>query len=729
MSGLRTVRSTCRSCGAACSVLVTMDADRVVSVRPDPDGPVNHGTMCPKGLAAVELLYHPDRLRVPMKRIGARGEGKWQEITWEEAFDILVREITRIRETYGAEAISLVQGTGRHHLKHTIRFANALGTPNWYEPGAAQCYFPRVCAGQLTYGAEAGAAYLPDAEPECILFWGSNPSESSSGPRSLMHLKQTLPNTELIVVDPRRTKLAERAKYHLQLRPGTDAALALCFMNVMIREELYDRAFVETWCYGFDELKERCKPYTPERVAAITWVPAELIEEAARYFAKAKPATVEWGCALEHTPNAFQTIRAVAMLPCLTGNYDVPGGWVENMPLMPTPDTLNEVLPEEQRGKRLGREQFPLLSSNEENGCPTAHIPTLYHAALTGEPYPVKALLLFGNNSLMEVADSQKAREVFSKMDFISCMDLFMTPTAEMADLVLPAATWLEYDHICGGAGLAGSAVMCVKKLTQVGQCRPDEEVFCELARRLGLDYRAESVYDIMNAQLAHISAQYPEFEGLDFEAMRERTWLQVPPEYFKYRKRGGFRTPTGKVELWSTTMERLGLDPLPSFAEPPESPYSTPELAQRYPLILITGARRRQYFASEGRYLRQLRKQAPFPLVSIHPETAKRYGIADGDWVFIENARGKITQKAFLTDAVDPRVIHCEMGWYYPEAGAPAYGWTESNVNLLTNQAPPYDENSGTYQLNALLCGISKNPDRSIEDRWRAWQEASAAQ
>lgn len=714
------VKSTCRSCGSACSVIVCLEEGVVKKVLPDPEGPVNKGIICPKGAASLELLNSPHRLEYPMIRVGKRGEGKWKRVSWDEALNHICEKIGHIKEAHGAESISLVQGTGRHHLKHTLRFANALGTPNWYEPGAAQCYFPRVCAGGITYGAEAGPAYLDGIMPECVLVWGSNPSNSSAGIRSRLDVDSVRGDVKLIVVDPRPTKLAKKADIWLRIRPGTDAALALCFMNIIISEGLYDKDFVEKWCYGFEELARRCEAYTPDVVSRITWLSEEDILTAARLFARSKPATLEWGCSLEHTPNTFHTVRALCMLPVITGNYDVPGGWVENLDLMPTPDILLRVLPEAQAKKRLGAEQFPLLSSNDYNSCPTTHIPTLYHAALTGEPYPIKALMLFGNNSLMEVADSHKVRQVFEAMDFVSCMDLFMTPTAEMADIVLPAASWLEYDHVCGGAGLGGTAILTVKKLARRGEARSDEEVFCELARRLGLPYEADSVYDIMNAQLAHLEKRFPEYKGLDFQRMKELTYLTVPMEYKKYEKRGGFKTRTGKIELYSTVMKELGLDPLPAFAEPPESPYSKPETAKEFPLVLITGSRQRQYFVSEGRYLPMLRKLAAFPRVEIHPDTAKKLGIEDGDWVFIENERGRCTQKALYTEGIDPRVVHAQIGWYYPEKGGPDYGWTESNINLLTNQEPPYDPASGTYQLNALLCKVYKNPDDSIENRWK---------
>lgn len=719
MSNTQTIKTACHVCHGGCGALVTVEDGKVVKILPDPDAPLSKGRMCSKGLAGIELLYHPNRLKYPMKRIGPRGSGKWERITWDEAYDTITENIDRIRNEYGPEAIAVAQGTGRHHLKHTVRFANALGTPNWVEPGTAQCFFPRVCAGKITYGTMPVVDYYGNVNPECILVWGSNPVVSGADCESQFRCWDAIhKGSKLIVVDPRRTELAGRAEHWLQLRPGTDDALALGFMNVIISEGLYDRDFCENHTFGFEKLARRVMEYPVSRVSEITWVSEEKIITAARMFATTKPAALEWGCALEHTPNCFQTVRALAMLPGITGNFDVPGGFIEGMHVMPEADIMIDKLPEEQGKKRMGENTYKLLAG-VGNECPAAHVPTLFNAMITGKPYPVKGLMLFGNNGLISFADSQKAMKAYSNMDFISCMDLFMTPTAELADVVLPAASWLELDGVYSGPSLADHAVMAQKKIVRTYECKSDEEVFVDLAKRLNLDYGANSIYDIFNDQLRSIGEKYPEYEGLDFEKMKELSYLEFPIEYRQYEKRGRFETPTGKMELYSTVLEGLGLDPLPYYAEPPESPYSRPDLAKDYPLILTTGGRSRYYFISELRQIPGLRKRSMFPEVELHPETARKHGIEDGDWVFIETLRGRITQKAKITDGIDPRVINCAMGWWYPEEKDPGHGWAESNCNILTSQDPPYDPHSGTYQLRALLCRIWKNEDRGIEERF----------
>jgi len=234
----------------------------------------------------------------------------------------------------------------------------------------------------------------------------------------------------------------------------------------------------------------------------------------------------------------------------------------------------------------------------------------------------------------------------------------------------------------------------------------------------MGLDYGADSQEEILNGLLAEMGERYPEYAGINFEKMKDISYIVPKREYYKYKKRG-FNTPTGKFELYSGPVERAGGDPLPFWTEVPESPVSRPDLAEQYPYVLTTGSRRQPFFISNGRQVKSLRKTAEFPLVSINPETAAQHDIAQGDWVWIESPRGKITQKATLKPELDPRVINCEMGWWYPEAGAPGYGWDESNANVLTSGNIPRDPFNGAYQLRAILCNISKNDNCTIEQRY----------
>ena len=507
----------------------------------------------------------------------------------------------------------------------------------------------------------------------------------------------------------------------MRIRPGSDGALALGILNILISEELYDKQFVEKWTYGFAELKERCKKYNPKLVSEITWISEEQIIAAARMIAKVKPLSLEWGCAIEHTPNSFQTVRAIGMIPALTGNFDIPGGFIEGMDALPGIDILRGSLSDEQRDKCIGAKAFPFLAG-KANMNPSSHPPLTLEAMITGKPYPIKGALIFGNNSLLSLPNSKNVYKALLNLDFISCMDLFMTPTAALADLVLPAASWMELDEVYGGPYRAEHVVLCQKKVIRTGECKADEEVFLELCKRLGRNYQAETVYDIFDEQLKGIGEKYPAYKDLDFEKLKKINFIKIPIEYHKYKARGGFKTPSGKVELYSQVMADVGADPLPYYEEIPESPYSRPDLAKEYPLILTTGRRSQQFFISEHRQIPSLRKKDPFPRVIINPTTAAQYGINEGDWIYIETPRGRITQKALFEKDIDPRVINCQMGWWYPEAEGPDYGWDESNCNILTSSDPPYDPVYGSYQLRGLLCKISKNDNCHIEERFNNW-------
>ncbi len=703
---MRIYKSACRMCHGGCGVLVYVKNGEVVNVEGDPESPLNRGKMCIKGRSSIKHLYNPNRLKYPLKRMGRRGEGKWQRFSWDEALDETAAKINEIKAKYGVEAIVIGQGTGRHHFFHVVRFANALGTPNWIEPGTAQCFVPRVLTGIMTYGSLPVCDYYGDVNPECILVWGHNPLVSGPDGEIQFRVMESLrKGTKFIVVDPRKTGMAKEAELWLQIRPGTDAALALSMLHVIINEGIYDKEFVKKWTVGFDRLKERVRKYSPQWAERVTWIPADEIKKAASMFANTSPAALEWGVALEHTPNCLQTVRAVSLLPAVTGNIDIPGGWILGMQIMPDASAFSRRLPEEMRQKRLGADKFKVLSGIGSL-WPSAHIPTVFQAMCTGKPYPVAAFLGFGNNGLVSYANSREVYRALTTLDFMLAMDIYMTPTAELADIVLPAATWLELDEVLGVPSAAPHVVLAQQKVVRLWECRSDEEVLVELARKLNLDFGTEPVEEILNQQLAATAMRYKQFEGISFEALKQKGAISVPIEYRKYEKEG-FSTTSGKVELASSYLESLGYDPLPFYQEPPESPFSTPKLAEKYPLILITGGRSLYYFQSEYRQIPSLRQKEPEPRVQIHPETARKLDIQEGDWVWIESLRGRIRQKAALTQGIDPRVVNVQHGWWFPEKKPPEYGVWESNANILTNNGPPYDPAMGTYQLRALLCKI----------------------
>ncbi len=695
MSTPYTIKSICRMCHGGCGALIHVKDGKAVKVEGDPSHPVSRGYMCAKGLASLQLAYHPSRLRHPLRRVGRRGEGKWLRVSWEEALEDIAHRLLEIKERYGAEAVVFAHGTNREYLHMVYRLAHAFGSPNITSPGYV-CYYPRVAASIITCGGLPIADY--EGNPRCIMVWGCNPIHTSPDEYCASQILRALENEpRLIVVDPRETWLASKADLWLQLRPGTDAALALGMLNVLIEEELYDRDFVEKWTVGFDKLVDRVKPYTPAKVEEVTWVPADKVKEAARLYASTKPACIHWGVKIEQNLNCTSTIRALVALMAITGNLDVPGGNVLHSPppvARFTEFMLVHALPEEQRRKRLGG-MHRLASMGSV--VPPMHV---VKAILTGEPYPVKAMVVFGSNPLLTWPNSKLVKEALLKLDFLVVVDLFMTPTAELADYVLPAASWLEIDDVAFYFYRAGY-VMARRKAIEVEECWSDHKIIIELAKRLGL---RQAFWDSVEEYLDYVLAP----SGMKWKEFAEVGFLQAPLRYRKYEEEG-FKTPSGKVELYSSILESWGFDPLPSYVEPPETPYSRPDLAEKYPLILTTGARSPYFFHSEYRQLSSLRELQPDPQVEIHPETAAALDIKDGDWVWIEAPRGRIKQRAKLTRGIHPKVVSAQHGWWFPEEPGPEHGCFKSNVNVLTSSDPPFDPCVGASILNSLLCRVYK--------------------
>ena len=440
--------SVCRGCHGGCSALLHVQDGRVVKVRPAPGSPFNLGQMCPKGLAAAEIMYHPSRLLTPLKRDGERGSGRWQPVSWDTALSEIAERLTRIRGESGPESIAIGQGTGRHHYLHVVRFANQLGTPNWYEPGLAHCFIPRITVSNLTYGAFVGADYQGEVNPKTILFWGHNPIVSGADGELSFPVRRALERGSFgIAVDPRRSETARLCQMWLPIRPGTDAALALAMAQVIISEELYDREFVQQWTSGFEQLAAHVAGCTPAWAAAITGVEARDIAEAARRYATEKPGVIEWGVALEQNPNCLQNVRAVALLRGLTGNLDIPGGdLLAAGRLRPYP-VLREALSSDALAKRIGAKDYKLLGGFRAF-MPSAHIPGVFRAMRTGDPYRIRAFLMIGNNPLLTVANAREVRESMLCAELIVASELFMTPSAALADYVLPAAYWPEVNQI-----------------------------------------------------------------------------------------------------------------------------------------------------------------------------------------------------------------------------------------------------------------------------------------
>lgn len=692
----KVIRTNCRACHGGCGVLVHMKDGAIDKIEGDPDFPTNHGTICSKGLAFKQLVYHPDRLKYPLKRAGEKGEGKWERIGWEEAFDTIAHKLYHYKAEFGAESIVLGQGTSREFESFLSRFANLLGTPNVMGAGY-MCYLSRVVAALSVCGKLPIVDY--EGNPQCVIVWGNNVVWNNADEYTGENLMRVLSQgSKLIVVDPRLTYLAGRADVWLQLRPGTDTALMLGMANAIIEEELYDQEFVEKYVHGWDDFRRRVKEYPLDRVEQITWVPQDKIREAARLFARTKPAAIQWGVAIEQSINCIDNDRTLIYLVALTGNLDARGGNVFYTP--PKAQNIGQFaahdqLPSDKRAKMLGGDIFRLAARIN-----VITPKMVWNAILTGQPYPVKAMLIHGSNPVVTRENAQEVYRALSRLEFLSVSDFFMTPTAELADIVLPAATWLEADYL-GGFFFRHGYIFPRKKIVQIGECKSDFEMFHELGKRVGQEEWGENVEQDLDGILKPA--------GLTWQQVKDLPFLRGTVTYRKHEQKG-FSTPTRKVEFSSTILQELGYDPLPTFKEVPESPVSRPDLLERYPYILITGARTPVFFHSEHRMIPWLRELHPDPIVELHPDTAQKHGIKEGDWVYIESPRGRIRQRAKLTTGIRPQVVAIQHGWWFPEVKTPDHGWKESNSNILTDNDPKgLDAAMGASNLRVLLCRVDR--------------------
>ncbi|MFC1884551.1 molybdopterin-dependent oxidoreductase [Thermodesulfobacteriota bacterium] len=685
---IRWVKTHCaRMDHGGCALLVGVKGNKIIKIKGDPDGFLNSGYICPKALASPDRLTHPDRLVYPLKRQGKRGEGKWKRISWDQSLEETAQNLKQIKAKFGARAVAFGVGMPKG-LEHfvLIRLANIFGSPNVV---ASQdvCHAPREISGVHTCG------FYPVADlhhkSDLVVLWGSNiTSTNEEGEICSLLFNQLKKGAKLMVVDPRKIKLAERAQKWLQLRPGTDNALALGFLNVIIEENLYDGDFVNEWTHGFEDLAEHVKKFSPETVSEITWVPSDLIREAARFYAESNPAVIQWGNPIEHNINAFETARALTCLMAICGNLDTTGGNINAQ----DPEIMG-------LGKFVRADLIPdkrkTMISAHHNVIPRfMTIPPAFFrkAVLESDPYPVRAFYSMCSNPMLSYADSSLTHRALKSLDFIAVADIFMTPTAAMADIVLPAATQFEMDDI-GHYGLGRGFILARPKVVDPPEeCRPDMEIMNELGKLISPeeywhDDYAEFLEDVLKPS------------GMTYDQFKKAGYLKGPDGFGKYREQG-FRTPSGKVELRLSTAEKFRLPSLPGFDGLPEE--DDPE----YPLVL-TGAKSRYFLHSSYRWIKKLREKRPVPKVEIHPLTASEKGIAEGDSVIIETKFGAMTQTAHITDTVDPRVVSASHGWWFPEGKAgDQFDWKTSNFNMVTS-AEKLGREFGTPNLKGIACRI----------------------
>ena len=503
-----TVTRTCQwsapGCHQGCSVLFYTDKDgKLVKIEGDPNSAVTDGRLCMRCLAMVEAVYHPDRIIHPMKRAKEdRGYDKWEQITMDEAYDLVIEMVNDTTEKYGAKSICTGAGTGRNATwQSNVLGHGGFGTPNDNAGLLAGncCYTPRMQAMNALFGSTfiADCGQLNEKRfdepeyrrPDLFIIWGNNPIRANAdGFYGHWIIDCMRRGSELFVVDPQVTWLSAHAKMFLQVRPGSDAALALAICNVMIEEDLYDHEFVEYWCYGFDEFKERVKEYTPAMAAELCWVPEEKIYEAARLIANAGVTTLQWGVAVDQTKWANGTSQAIASVQILTGNIDNPGGFVAidfGYVQSDIRENVSKQLGPEVRKDRLGDDgNWGALNAIGKGGHAVPE--AILHAAETSEPYPVKMLFLCSTTAFTNMAgQARRVYDVYKEMDHVVVCDLFMTPTAmACADLFIPMAMSCERDGVRGWY----TPLRSIVKVTQTGEAIGDEQMMLELGKRMNPD-------------------------------------------------------------------------------------------------------------------------------------------------------------------------------------------------------------------------------------------------
>ncbi len=677
-----------------CGLLVHVQDGKIIKVEGDPESPLNRGTICAKGIAQIERLNHPDRLRYPLKRAGARGENRWQKISWEEALSIMSHKMGEAITKGEAQGVAFAQGTPKGlELYMMIRLANALKVPNVVTPGSI-CHMPRETAAVMTCGFFPVPDY--DHPPKLVLVWGSNLFQTNEEGVIGSQLRRALDRgAQLITIDPRRTVLASKARLWLQPRPGTDLALALGMIKVIVEEELYDREFVGKWTTGFAELGDHVRHLSMRQIAETTWIGEEKIAQAARLYSQTKPACIQWGNALEHTTDSVQCIRALMILKAITGNLDTPGGNVNRVGppiLRPGDFVLNKNYPEK-REKLLG----PGFRLAAQMGFTPSQL--IVKAILSGKPHPIRRMYIQGSNPLLSYANSTETFRALEHLDFLAVAEIFMTPTAQLADIVLPAATNLEFDDI-GHYGLPHGFILARPKIVDPpGECWPDSLILNELGKKMGLDHLFWSNQRTLLDDILKPA-------GITYDDLKEMGIFKGKWTYRSYEEKG-FNTPSKKVELYCSRFKDWGYNPLPGFPQGREWGKMDSDLAGKFPLIL-TSAKDPHYFHSAYRNLSSLRKLSPDPIVLLHPETAEKMNIQEGDWALIETQKGTIRQKAALDAHLHPRVAIAAYGWWFPERkDLELGGWKESNINILTDNDPPYEPTLGSTNLRGVPCRI----------------------
>jgi len=652
---------------------ITVDDGVAVNVRGGAM-PFTGGTLCTKVAKYLDRTYSKERLLHPLRRVGAKGPGgRLERISWDEALDEIAAQFRalaaddpqQILPCSYAGTMGLAQ-----YMSMDRRFFNRLG---------ASLLDRTLCASagkagmKITLGASVGMDPERFDGAKLILIWGSNPVVSNLHVWSRCQEAKRR-GAKLIAIDPWRSQTAEKCHQHVRLLPGTDAALALGMMHVLIGEGRIDRDYIARYTLGFEQLEARVAQYPPDKVARLCGISAEEVVSLARDYASIRPAAIRVNYGLQRHAGGGMAVRTIACLPALVGAWrDAAGGVVLST------------------GDFYSLDHKTLERPDLIRGTPRTINHSALGDALTAAQPPVKAIYVYNNNPVAVCPDSNKVIAGFSRPDLFAVVhDVFMTDTADYADIVLPATTQLEHYDVHKSYGhlyvLANNPA-----IAPVGEAKPNSEVFRLLAKRMGF---TEACFDDGDEDLCRqaLASDAPRMRGIEWDALKAQGWqrLAVPEVYAPFAE-GGFPTPSGKCEFYSETAAQLGLDPLPAYTPPRENIHSAPELARRYPLAFISPPCR-NFLNSSFANLPFARASEKEPRLDIHPEDARARGVGNGERVRVFNDRGSYVLKAAVTDRARPGVVVAPSVWWRklsPDG---------RNANDLTSQALADMGGAATY-------------------------------
>jgi anaerobic selenocysteine-containing dehydrogenase len=709
--------AVCGCCFASpgCGVIVEFDEEgRIHGLRPDENAPLPY--VCNIGRQAKDIVYSPDRILNPLKRIGPKGTFEFENISWDQAYDIIVKKFNQLKAAYGPECLGIYAGRGCFERSFCdilqpkgVAVSSApsilfpFGSPNTMGAGA-YCYVSfAMIAPHVTMGAMLIDMFSDLENADLIVVWGTNPA-TSSPPVTFERIREASEEgARIIVIDPRKISVASLpGAQWVPIRPGTDGALALAMSHVLIQETLYDREFIENWTVGFQDFSEYVKEFSPETAELITGIPKDTIIQLARDIASAEGAAPVMYTGLEYTPSGVQNIRAAMIFWALAGQLDVPGGRCFTMRENIFPINRDHHIPNPAPEKCLGKDRFPLYHYYRQE----AHALALPKAVLEGDPYPILSLIIMGASMITAWPNPDIWRRTLKALEFQVCIDRQFTADAAYADLILPAATGFEIDSYC----YYGSSMRVRERVIDpCGKAKGDYQIMAELAERLGYGHLYPQTHD----EIISYALKNSPFNQDDLKKNGGILHMPSTPMVYKKWEKGllrqdgkpGFETPSGKFEIAASLLENYGYDDLPKFIEPAESPLSDPDRFTVYPLIFNSGALVKSDFRTSFRSIPALIEERPEPTVTLNTNDATKRGIKSGDIVVVKTPRSQVIVSAIVTDRIAMGFVDVSTGGGGP-LGTPA--WQACNVNELTD-IHQYDPISGFPVYKALLCQVVK--------------------